>query len=142
MQFESIKIDFEVHKLIELNRLNFSENSNDVLRRLLNIDSGETTKSNTLGKGAGKVWKRGNVILPSGTKLQMTYNNETYNSEIIDGKWTDENGSIHSSPSGAMEAMARTKWGERTSLNGKIYWYVNFPGSSKWRLYKDIELEG
>lgn len=38
-QFRSIEIDIDVHKTIELNRQGFSESPNDVLRRLLRIDS-------------------------------------------------------------------------------------------------------
>ena len=42
VNYRTIKIDLDVHKLIETERLSFSEAPNDVLRRLLGLSTRTT----------------------------------------------------------------------------------------------------
>ena len=37
-EYKSIEIDFDVHQIIELEKRDFFESENDVLRRLLKLD--------------------------------------------------------------------------------------------------------
>lgn len=138
MEYTTIEIDFDVHKKIEATRTSFSESPNDVLRRILAID----TKSMTSAKSPtprGRSWRKGCVELPEGTEMRMTHNNQSYFASIIDGKWVDEFGSKHNSPSGAANSLTTTKVGDASSLNGKKYWEIRLPGSTKWELYIALE---
>jgi hypothetical protein len=129
-QFRTIDIDFDVHKLIEGERTSFSETPNDVLRRLLQLGQPAKTQSLTGAQSpAGRSWSDEGVILPHGTSLKMNYNGRTHSGQIVDGKWLVE-GNVFSSPSGAASAVAITRKGKKTKLDGWIYWMVARPGDS------------
>jgi len=130
----SIDIDFEVHKLLEANRNSFSELPNDVLRRLLGI--GETPLKVVQPEGKPYVYE--GVQLPHGTEAIFTYNNVQYKARIEDGFWITEDGARHKSPSGAASALAVTKSGSKTKLDGWSYWYVRKPGSEDWVFLNDL----
>lgn len=131
---QPIEIDFEVHKAIEIARNSFAESPNAVLRRLLKIGAAAPVTSQTVG---GRAWTGKGVELPSGTKLRMSYNGSNYNGEVVDGVWITEVGNF-TSPSGASNALALTKDGSKTSLNGWNYWEAQLPGTSKWRTIKSM----
>jgi|26BtaG_2_1085354.scaffolds.fasta_scaffold17029_2 hypothetical protein len=133
-----IEIDFDVHKIIESNRTGFEDTPNDVLRRLLglNVQVNDVRKAKGLEKEGA--WLDGVVELPPFTELKMVYNNREYFGIVRDGAWHDDMGGVHHSPSGAACALARTKDGKKTNLNGKNYWYVKRPGED-WILYSSLE---
>ncbi len=120
----TIEIDFDVYKTIETNRNSFAEKANDVLRRLLGIDA-----PNLKVMPTGKPYTYQHMELPHGTEARMTYNNVAYTARIENGFWITEDGQRHKSPSGAASAVAITKDGGRTKLDGWTYWYVKKPGS-------------
>ena len=131
----SIDIDFDVNKLIEIERRGFEETPNDVLRRLLGLGP-TTTKApaNTLAAVAeleGGGWEDEGVFLPNGTIAHMVYNKRSYDGEIKNRLWW-VNGQFFTSPSDAASAVGVTKKGEMTSLNGWLYWQVKRPGDTNW----------
>ena len=125
----SIDIDFDIHRTIELNRKGFEESPNDVLRRLLGLDRLVTAPASKAS--SGRHWRGQGVELPHGSQLRMSYNGSTFTGLIDDGAWLIE-GVRHSTPSGAAIAVARTRSGGRTNLNGWNYWQALMPGQSTW----------
>jgi hypothetical protein len=130
MELRTIEIDFEVHKAIELERKSFSESPNEVLRRLLGLSamSPQLAPKETVGVA----WTGKGVTLPHGTELRMKYNGVAYAARIENGKWVTSKG-VHSSPSAAAGALAITKSGSTTNLDGWIYWEAKLPGSGRWK---------
>ncbi len=129
MQLRSIDIDFDVHRAIELSRTGFDESPNAVLRKLLGLDKSATEVPAT--KATGRSWLRLGVELPHGTMLRMSYNGSTYSGEVVDGTWLVEGGR-HTTPSSAATAVAKTRSGKQTNLNGWSYWEAKVPDSASW----------
>ena len=132
--FRAIEIDFDVHKRIELERQDFADTPNAALRRLLKIDGSPPAPTPipiNKPSGGGRPWAGKGVTLPHGTDLRMEYNGRVYVGRIINGTWAIEGG-IYKSPSAAAGGVARTKRGNRTSLDGWIYWQVRLPGETDW----------
>lgn len=50
--FRTIEIDYDVHRLIELERSHIRETPNDVLRRLLGVDRPKAVREKQHEKGA------------------------------------------------------------------------------------------
>lgn len=135
-EFQSVDIDFDVHKRIELARESFSETPNAVLRRLLGLDASRAGQQG-ISPAAMRAWSGKGVLLPHGTRLRMDYNGRTHEGEIADGSWLVE-GARYSSPSAAAGGVGRTKDGKRTNLDGWIYWWVLPPGEENWVKLSDI----
>ena len=130
--FRSIEIDFDIHKLIERERLSFSETPNQVLKRVLGLATAEPPKKSFQAERPHeKAWSWKGVSLPSGTELRMEYNGRQYMGLVKDGKWHVE-GTDYTSPSAAAGAVARTKSGQKTSLDGWIYWNFRRPGEARF----------
>ena len=130
MQLKQIEIDFDVNKLIELERTSFDESHNDALRRLLKL-SAKSAGNEVAPAPQGKAWSGKGVLLPHGTLLRMEYNGVEYQGVINDGKW-DCGGGRHAGPSPAAASVAKTRDGTRPSLNGWIYWSAKLPGATRW----------
>ena len=130
MQMKQIEIDFDVNKLIELERTSFDESPNEALRRLLKLPT-KTAKTDVVAAPEGKAWSGKGVVLPHGTQLRMEYNGVEYQGTIIDGKW-ECGGGRHAGPSPAAASVAKTRDGTRPSLNGWIYWSAKLPGTTRW----------
>ena len=130
MQMKQIEIDFDVNKLIELERISFDESPNDALRRLLKLPP-TASGLPIAATPQGKAWSGKGVILPHGTQLRMEYNGVEYQGLIQDGKW-DCGGGRHAGPSPAAASVAKTRNGSRPSLNGWIYWTAKLPGAARW----------
>lgn len=128
--FRTIEIDFQVHKRIELERRNFDETPNAVIRRLLNINDDQSAVSRDL-PNRESAWAGKGVTLPGGTELRMEYNGRVHAGVIRNGKWQVE-GAEYNSRSGAAKGVARTKDGTRASLDGWEYWNIKRPGDPKW----------
>ena len=133
--YRSIEIDFDVHKLIEIQRLDFSETPNDVLRRLLKLGPAEKPAPDTASTpvAANGAWSGKGVVLPASTQVRMEYRGQVHTGEIQNGEWVIE-GRRYKSPSKAAGSVATTKAGTKPSLNGWIYWHVRRPGDEDWTL--------
>jgi hypothetical protein len=129
-ELRTIEIDFEVHKRIEVERQSFAETPNAVLRRLLDISSNQTGPAHATSD-LGRPWAGKGVTLPHGTELRMEYNGRVHTGIVQNGAWMVEGGQ-YKSPSAAAGGVARTKDGNRTSLDGWIYWQVKRPGDINW----------
>jgi hypothetical protein len=127
-QYRTIEIDFDVHKRIEAERRSFEETPNDALRRLLNLPERREPAS---PKPEGRPWSGEGAVLPHGTRVRMTYGQQLIEGEIRDGKWVCD-GRSFDTPSAAASALARTKEGSTTSLNGWNYWEAKLPGTADW----------
>ena len=130
MQMRQIEIDFDVNKLIELERISFNESANEALRRLLKLPTKQTETPTALAP-QGKAWSGKGAVLPHGTQLRMEYNGVEYLGQILDGKW-DCGGGRHAGPSPAAASVAKTRDGTSPSLNGWIYWSAKLPGATRW----------
>jgi hypothetical protein len=126
-QYRTIEIDFDIHKLIEAERRSFDDPPNAVLRRLLKLPD----KANEQTVSAGRPWSSDGAVLPHGTSVRMTYSQKLIEGEIVDGKWVSE-GRSFDTPSAAASAIATTKDGQNTTLNGWNYWKAKKPGSTEW----------
>ncbi len=124
-----IEIDFDVHKLIENERLSFDEAPNDALRRLLKLAAPKSITQPI--EPSGRAWSSKGVTLPHGTELKMEYRGTEHRGKIADGAW-ECGGSRHGGPSPAAAAVAITRDGTRPSLNGWVYWSAKLPGTSRW----------
>ena len=137
--FQTIEIDFDVYKKIEAERKGFSDSPNDALRRLLNL--GESSKpllEISAQTNGGRAWQGKTVSLPHGTEVRMKYNGTQYKGLIDNGQWLVE-GEKYGSPSAAASGVAITKSGNKTSLDGWIYWEAMKPGESRWTPIKKLK---
>lgn len=128
-ELRTIEIDFDVHKIIETARRDFSETPNDVLRRLLELDEDNEPIDVKSFTPNGASWHGKGVTLAHGTELRMHYNGREHVGQISSGKWFVE-GKLYSSPSAAASAVAVTKNGGRTNLDGWMYWKVLRPSDN------------
>lgn len=143
-----IEIDFDVHRLIELERRGFDEPENAALRRLLKlpINTPEPSSTKTSAQAdsdspkiaAGAAWSWKGVALPHGTELRMDYRGQMVRGRVENGKWVVE-GKSYTSPSDAAGSSVVTKDGEHPSLNGWIYWEVKRPSDGTWRKLQSLK---
>ena len=130
-----IEIDVDSHKLIEMERRDFSETPNTVLRRLLELgESEEQTNSPPVAEAASMsgAWTGKGVTLPAGTQLRMEYRGQQHFGVIENASWIVDS-KKYNSPSAAAGGTARTKAGTRPSLDGWKYWWVKRPSDHGWR---------
>jgi hypothetical protein len=134
-----IEIDFDIHRLIQLERRSFDEPEHLALRRLLRLGPPSEPKAKAPGEDRPmRAWSKGGVTLPHGTELRMEYNGILHLGRIADGGWEVE-GQRAKSPSGAARAVARGKDGQPVNINGKAYWQVRRPGESDWTPYAELK---
>lgn len=131
-----IEVDFDVHRLIEIERRGFDETENAALRRLLKL--GPAAEAPRPDPKAMRGWTKGGLTLPHGTELRMEYNGLLHLGRIVDGAWEVE-GHREKSPSGAAGAVARTRDGAQVNINGKSYWQVRRPGETGWTPYAELK---
>lgn len=137
---ERIEIDWEIHQMIEAERRGFDEPPYLALRRLLRLPPpapGERPEASPASGGAA--WSEGGVTVPHGSLARMEYlrGTQIYEGRFLDGRLV-VNGRSFDALSAAANALAVTRNGERTQLNGWRYWKVKFPGESKWRSLGDL----
>ena len=145
MNLRTIEIDWDIHKLIESERRGFDEPSYCALRRLLglsDIANAPETDSHPIDAGTvalGIPWSEDGVRIPHGSLARMKYN---YGRQTYEGKfWNGElvvGDQAFDSLSNAANALAVTKRGTSTQLNGWKYWEVKFPGESDWKKLWDL----
>ena len=138
-----IEIDFEVYKALTTRRHHERHTYNDVLRELLDLDpivvpeahpgsiQGVMAQvadhfSRSLIAPPGAFVSRG-LHLPDGTKLRARYKGSLYQAAILDGRWVDERGKEHSSPSAAATSISGT------NVNGWRFWEARRPADTEWR---------
>lgn len=160
MEYRSIEIDFDIHKIIETNRTSFEESPNEVLRRILKLQpiekprfvsepswmhrngtkeiSANPPKVVTNGTLSRSGWHGKGVDLPNGTLFHMEYNGEVYSGDIQNGKWCIEGAAPCKSPSDAACSAVAARTGIRPSLNGWIYWHVKRPQDNGWVLIDSL----
>jgi hypothetical protein len=134
-QLQKIDIDWDIHKLIETERASFDEAPYIALRRLLKL-----SPPNALAKpseridDAGPAWHDDGVNVPNGSLARMEYlrGSQIYEGQFINARLVVK-GQSFNSLSAAANALAITKDGSKTQLNGWNYWKVKFPGETKWR---------
>lgn len=135
MTLSKIEIDFDIYKLIELERRSFDEPPYVALRRLLKLPT--VTPSIDQPKVAfaptGQAWRDSGVEVPHGSLARMKYN---YGRELYEGQFLDGllvvNGKKYPSLSTAATDLAGK------SLNGWLYWEALFPGTNEWRRLSDL----
>ncbi len=140
-KLRTIEIDFDIHRLIELERKGFDEPEYLALRRLLKLPAPETQEeqeaSISYSTQEGRSWIGKGVELPHGTEVRMTYGGKTYHGKIDDGEWVVEG--VHTrSPSAAAGSAARTKDGKHPALNGWNYWEVKRPNDENFIPLKNL----
>lgn len=135
--FTQIEIDIEVYKAIEAARSSFSETSNEVLRRILGLESAPIVMSQpnpVVDTKSQQSWFGKGVELPHGTQLRMNYNGNIYTAEIIRGGWYIDGVAVEEkTPSGAAIAAVEAATGKRVSLNGWVNWEAKLPNGNRWR---------
>lgn len=121
-----IEIDFEVYKELTVRRSHEGHSYNEVLRDLLGLKAAADAQfSNVLqrlqnpGKNTSFVHRDGE--LSDGTLLRAVYKGAEHRAVIRDGKWIDETGREHTSPSAAAAAISQT------NVNGLRFWYAKRP---------------
>ncbi len=133
----TLEIDFDIHRLIQLERRSFDEPEHVALRRLLKL--GPPPEDEAPQKETSmRPWSKGGVTLPHGTELRMEYNGILHIGRIVDGMWEVE-GHREKSASGAASAVARSRDGGKVNINGKSYWHVRRPGDTDWTPYADLK---
>ena len=131
---KTIEIDFDIHKLIEVERRGFDEPPHIALRRLLSLPETQETLVSNDAQPDGLPFVQDGVVIPHGSLARMEYlrGSQVYEGRFLDGRLI-VNGTAYSSLSAAAIACAVTKDGTKPSLNGWLYWKAKFPGESKWR---------
>lgn len=122
-------------------RLEEGQTHDDVLRDLLQLESPaeperpnpfaqfeEVTASVAQGIGGAVAGfhSRG-LWLPNGTQLRARYKGQLHQAQIASGKWIDEDGVDHNSPSAAATAITST------NVNGLRFWEAKRPTDNGWR---------
>ncbi len=126
----TIDIDLDVYKAIQKNLKSFDETPNEVLRRILEIDTEHSDKnisftSSALSNQKYYLWKGTNFSV--GLKLRKNYKQSLLQAEIIE-KGFFHDGIIFNSPSAA--AVHATK----TQVDGWKFWEYFDAKSNQWKL--------
>lgn len=136
---QKMDIDWDIHRLIEAERQGFDEPPYIALRRLLKLPAPERAASGGAPVQTGVPWVEDGVQVPHGSLARMEYQrgSQVYEGQFLDGKLV-VNGNAYDTLSAAAGAVAKTKDGTSTSLNGWLYWSAKFPGENKWRKLRDM----
>lgn len=121
-----IDVDFDVWKALTARRDSEDVSYNDVLRDLLGLGSPRLPLSGQSAAPSEKEFQSRNLVLPSGTTLRAKYKSRQYHAEIRDGRWIDEQGVEHDSPSAAARHITGT------NVNGLRFWHGRLPKQSDW----------
>ncbi|NKL03313.1 hypothetical protein GFM02_35095 [Rhizobium leguminosarum bv. viciae] len=137
---QKIDIDWDIHRMIESERRGFDEPPYVALRRLLKLPVLEAT---AIAAGAKELsWHEDGVSVPHGSLARMSYQRgrQVFEGKFLDGRLVVNNKSFDSL-SAAANALAETKDGKKTQLNGWNYWEARFPGEQVWRSLKQMREE-
>jgi hypothetical protein len=140
VHLKTIEIDFEIHKLIESERRGFDEPEYIALRRLLKLPDAlvpDQTEEDVSREGLPFVEDGVSILHGSDARMRYLRGTQLYEGRFLDGKLVVD-GKAYPTLSAAASDLARTKDGNKTSLNGWLYWEVRAPGTAKWRAMKDL----
>jgi hypothetical protein len=138
---EKIEIDWEIHQMIEAERKGFAEPRYLALRRLLGLSApaaapAPETAPIVQALGDGMPWTKNGVTIPHGAPARMEYGRgswfQVYEGQFLNGRLVVNDQSFDTL-SAAAKALATTKDGKKTSLDGWLYWKVKLPGDTEWR---------
>lgn len=137
-ELQRIEIDWDIHKLIEGERRSFGEPPYIALRRLLGLPP-VTPSTLVSPPSAERPWTDEGVTVPHGSLARMEYNRgaQVYEGQFLNGQLV-VNGQSFDTLSAAANALAVTKDGKKTTLNGWSYWKVKLPGETDWRSLKEL----
>lgn len=153
-QYRKIEINMYIHRFIEKHRRYFGEPECEILERgireitgdaeplvpdsMLNAGVSAATigSASGVGRSSGRSYSGDGYSLKHGERLEMEYNGRIHKAQIVDGAWLTENGTVCYSPSAAANDVARTKTGEKTQLNGLLYWRVFRDG--RWIALREL----
>ena len=129
-----IDIDFEIYKVIETERRSFDEPPYLALRRLLKLGTHLPSVEKTQPISSGRPFVEDGISVPHGSLARMKYlhGSQVYEGHFLNGLLVINNEAFPSL-SAAAKALAVTRKGGKTSLNGWNYWEAKFPGETKWR---------
>ena len=142
MNFRTLEIDWDIHKMIEVERRGFDEVPYLALRRLLGLKEPSVEPPATVPRSAvseGRPWIEDGVQIPHGSLARMKYNygRQTYEGSFLNGRLV-VNGKGFDTLSAAANDLAVTKAGGKTQLNGWNYWEVQLPGETDWVRLRDL----
>jgi hypothetical protein len=137
-ELQSIEIDLDIHKLIEAERTSFNEPAYIALRRLLKLPPPRPEELKPV-MGKELAWTDEGVNVPHGSLARMEYlrGRQVYEGQFLNGRLV-VNGQKFRTLSAAAVALAETKRGKKTSLNGWNYWKVQVPGETQWRSLSEM----
>jgi len=140
-QLQSIDVDWDIYKMIETERRSFDEPPYVALRRLLKLPGSVAVKQSD--ERIGRPWIEEGVEVPHGSLARMEYQrgSQVYEGKFLNGKLV-VGGKSFETLSAAAGALAKTKDGSKPSLNGWLYWKVQFPGETKWRSLQEMRQTG
>jgi hypothetical protein len=135
MSLQKIEIDWDIHRLIEAERRGFGEPQYLALRRLLKLPD---IVEPAVAADEGIPWHEDGVTVPHGSGARMRYQRgrQEYKGHFLNGFLVIKGHGSFVSLSAAANALAMTKGGQKTQLNGWNYWEAKFPGESEWRSLK------
>ncbi len=139
-QLQKMDIDWDIHKMIESERRSFDEPPYIALRRLLKLPAlDDLPLTEKPEYGHGLPWVEEGVEVPHGSMARMEYlrGSQVYEGRFLNGKLV-VNGTSYDTLSAAASALAVTKDGSKTALNGWLYWKVKFPGETVWRSLNEM----
>jgi hypothetical protein len=136
-QLQSIDVDWDIYKMVETERRSFDEPHYAALRRLLKLPTLKTSPEPEVE--TGRAWVEDGVEVPHGSAARMEYlrGSQVYEGRFLNGKLV-VNGKSYEALSAAASALAKTKDGSKPSLNGWLYWKVQFPGETVWRSLEEM----
>lgn len=128
----TIDIDLDVYKIIVHHSNYINEPANDVLKRLLIKNNGDTSfiqKSNTVDHVGGITVK--GTFLKSGLKLKKHFKGSTFEAIVCNG-YIEFNNKRYTSPSGAAVVAANG------SVNGWRFWDFLDDKDGKWKSLESL----
>lgn len=120
---QTVEIDFEVFKELTVRRESEETTYNDVIRKLLNLDTSNSVK---VAPKSSDTWVSKGVAFPIGTEFRVRYKGEMYYGEV-EKKGLMVNGALANSPSDAAHLITGN------NVNGWRFWECKFPGHSNWQ---------
>lgn len=142
MELRSIEIDFDIYKMVETERKSFDEPQYVALRRLLGLPEpvAEESEGEVAREGLPFVEDGVSVLHGSDARMRYLRGTQLYEGKFLDGMLVVE-GKKYPTLSAAASDLARTKEGNKTSLNGWLYWEVRAPGTASWKSMKELRVK-
>jgi hypothetical protein len=121
-----IDVSFTTFKALTALREHENDSLDDVIVRLLGSPTSAPLGVD-FGPPASGLFM-GEVLFPNGTRFRGRYKGAVHYAAVVDGVWTDQDGTQRNSPSEAAAAITNT------NVNGWRFWEVKFPEREEWQL--------